>query len=360
MSLTLLEADNLRIVEHITLEPGPHLNVIAGPNGSGKTTLLEAIHLLALGRTFRSGRTAQLLRAGTDTLTVRGHWRTHAGEAVAIGIERTATGRRIRINGQTALTIGALAHVMPVQVIGPESRYRLTHSARYRRGMIDWGLFHVEPQFYPLWSRYERALQQRNAALRTAAGNANLDTWDAELAQTGEEILSRRADYARRWEPRITQYARLLLDTDGLTVTLERGWPAGLSLAQALREARSQDRERGHTAWGPHRSDLIVTLDEMPLRERGSQGQQALAVVALRLAQIDLYLRGAGRQCVLLLDDIAGELDAQRRQELLAALGSLGAQAFITATEASRIVTRAGQTRVFHVEQGRLTVSENA
>jgi recombinational DNA repair ATPase RecF len=63
---------------------------------------------------------------------------------------------------------------------------------------------------------------------------------------------------------------------------------------------------------------------------------------------------------VLLLDDIAGELDAQRRQELLAALGSLGAQAFITATEASRIVTRAGPTRVFHVEQGRLTVSENA
>jgi DNA replication and repair protein RecF len=360
MPLTLLEADNLRIVEHVTLEPGPHLNVIAGPNGSGKTTLLEAIHLLALGRTFRSGRTAQLLRTGTDTLTVRGCWRTHSGTAVTIGIERTTTGRRIRINGQTGLTIGALARAMPLQAIGPESRYLLTHSARYRRGMIDWGLFHVEPQFYALWSRYQRALQQRNAALRIAASNANLDSWDTELAQAGEEIVSRRADYARRWEPRITQYARALLGTEALAVTLERGWPAGPSLAQALREARSQDRERGHTAWGAHRSDLIVTLDEMTLRERGSHGQQTLAVVALRMAQIDLYLRGAGRQCVLLLDDIAGELDAQRRQELLAAMGSLGAQAFITASEASRVLTRAGQTRVFHVEQGRLAVSEGA
>ncbi|MFQ5755925.1 MAG: AAA family ATPase [Acidiferrobacterales bacterium] len=226
MPLTLLEADNLRIVEHATLEPGPHLNVIAGPNGSGKTTLLEAIHLLALGRTFRSGRMAQLVRTSADALTVRGCWHTLSGEAVTIGIERTTTARRIHINGQTALTIGALARVMPLQVTGPESCYLFTHSARYRRGMIDWGLFHVEPQFYPLWSRYQRALRQRNA--------------------------------------------------------------------------------------------------------------------------------------VLLLDDLAGELDAQRRQRLLAALGSLGAQAFITVTEASRMVTRAGQTRVFHVEQGRLRVSESA
>ncbi len=236
MPLAYLQAANVRILEHVELTPASGLNVIAGANGSGKTSVLEATYLLALGRTFRSGQGDQLLRAGTTTLM-----------------------------------------------------------ARYRRGVIDWGLFHVEPRFYALWSRCQRALQQRNAALRAGAKDKTRDSWDGELARSSEQVQALRVDYQRQWGADIRHYARALLTTDGLRVSLQRGWPAELSLREAVRASRARGRARGYTSCGPHRSDLVVTLEEVRLRERGSHGQQTLAVMALRLAQVALYLRGARR-----------------------------------------------------------------
>ncbi|GMQ89929.1 MAG: DNA replication/repair protein RecF [Gammaproteobacteria bacterium] len=360
MPLTYLQAANIRILEHVELTPASGLNVIAGANGSGKTSVLEAIHLLALGRTFRSGQGNQLLRAGTTTLMARGNWRTYSGEEVALGIERGAAGRRVHINGVQSATIGALARVMPIQALAPDSRYLFTHSARYRRGVIDWGLFHVEPHFYALWSRYQRALQQRNAALRAGANDTTLDSWDDELARSSEQVQALRADYQRQWARDISYYARALLATGELRVSLQQGWPAELSLREAFWASRGRDRARGYTSCGAHRSDLVATLEGAPLRERGSHGQQTLAVMALRLAQVALYLRGARRQCVLLLDDIVGELDGERRHKLMTSLRELGTQVFITTTDVSSIAADVEQTAVFHVEQGQLSAPAHA
>jgi DNA replication and repair protein RecF len=357
MPLTFLQATNVRILEDVELAPANGLNVIAGANGSGKTSVLEVIHLLALGRTFRTSPGEHLLRTGSTTLIARGSWRTGSGEQVALGIERSAGGRRVHINGVQTATIDALARVMPIQTLTPDSRYLLTHSARYRRAIIDWGLFHVEPRFYPLWSRCQRALQQRNAALRAGANDSALDSWDNELVCSSEQVQTLRAEYQRQWDPYIKHYASTLLANEELVVSLRDGWPSELPLHEALHTNRARDRARGYTCCGAHRSDLRVTLGGMALRGRGSHGQQTLAVLALRLAQVALYLRGAGRQCVLLLDDIVGELDAERRDRLMSSLHELGTQAFITTTDAGAVAAGAESKAVFHVEQGRLSAS---
>ena len=356
MSLTLLEVYNLRIVQHVALEPGPGLNVLVGPNGSGKTSLLEAMHMLGMGRSFRTGLAAYPVRRGETTLVVHGRWRTEQGEVVSLGVERGHDQRRIRVNGSTCTGASALARVLPLQAVLPDTRYLFMHSARFRRGVLDWGLFHVEPRFYELWTRYQRALRQRNATLRDGAALKSLDPWEQTLAETGEEMEGLRASYIQQWRQCMSDYAGLLLPNLSLSMCTQRGWPAGAGLADVLRQNRERDRTDGYTRMGSHRADLQVTLGDAPLRECASQGQQILAVLALRLAQVELFMRQTGRRCLLMLDDVLNQLDGERRRCLLARVAELGAQTFITTTDADgRELDMAAGQRVFHVEQGQVT-----
>lgn len=356
MSLTLLEVHNLRILQHATLEPSAGLNVLIGPNGSGKSSLLEAVHMLGMGRSFRTGLAAYPVRRGHESLTVHGRWRTEQGEEISLGVERGHDHRRIRVNGSTCAGASALARVLPLQAILPDTRYLFLHSAKFRRGVLDWGLFHVEPRFYELWTRYQRALRQRNASLRAGAALARLEPWEQTLADSGEEIERLRAAYMQQWRQCAGDYAALLLPHLGLSINSQRGWPAGITLADALRQNRERDRADGYTRAGAHRVDLQVMLGEAPLRECASQGQQILVVLAMRLAQLELFMRETGRRCLLMLDDVLNQLDGERRRRLLARVAELGAQTFITTTDAGASeLNGCGEQRVFHVEHGQVT-----
>jgi DNA replication and repair protein RecF len=359
MALTLLEVTNLRILKHALVHPGGGLNVLVGPNGSGKTSLLEGIHMLGMGRSFRAGPAAHPIRRGETSLNVRGCWRSEEGGQVLLGIERGPEVRRIRVNGSTCDNAGALAQVLPLQAVLPDTRYLFLHSARFRRGVFDWGLFHVEPGFYETWTRYQRALRQRNAALRTGRPLAILEPWEQTLAETGEYIEELRARYLEPWQTLAAQYSEILLPGMELRLQRRRGWSEAQSLADVLSRERERDRREGYTRAGIHRADLQLTLEAAPLRECASQGQQMLAVLALRLAQVELLMRTSGRRCLLMLDDVLNQLDRERREALLARIAQLGVQTFVTVTEIGAWeASHWPEPRVFHVEQGAISATK--
>lgn len=359
MALTLLEVSNLRIVKHALVHPGDGLNVIVGPNGSGKSSLLEGIHMLGMGRSFRPGPVGQPIRRGETSLNVRGCWCTEDGGQIALGVERGPEHRRIRVNGNTCDSAGSLAQVLPLQAVLPDTRYLFLHSARFRRGVLDWGLFHVERTFYEAWMRYQRALRQRNAALRAAQPLATLEPWEQTLAEAGEHIEGLRARYLEPWGMLAMQYSEILMSGMQLRLEWRRGWPEAQSLADTLSRDRERDCREGYTRAGIHRADLQVHLQGAPLRECASLGQQMLAVLALRLAQVELLMQTSGRRCLLMLDDVVNQLDRDRRASLLARVAQLGVQTFVTATEIGGLETTGSPNRrVFHVEQGRVFAEE--
>jgi DNA replication and repair protein RecF len=361
MSLTLLKVRNLRILQHTVLEPSAGLNLLVGPNGSGKSSVLEAVHMLGMGRSFRTGLAAYPVRHGKESLTVHGRWRTERGEEISLGLERGRDHRRIRVNGNTCVGASALAQVLPLQAVLPDTRYLFLHSAKFRRGVLDWGLFHVEPQFYGLWVSYQRALRQRNASLRAGAVATRLEPWEQTLADSGEQIEQLRTSYLGQWCPCASDYAALLLPHLPLTIRSHRGWPTDTALADTLRQDRERDRADGYTHAGIHRADLQVLLGDAPLRDCASQGQQILVVLAMRLAQLELFMRASGRRCLLMLDDVLNQLDGERRLRLLARVAELGAQTFITTTDAGSLeLNGTGERRVFHVEQGHVRICDQA
>src|SRR3990172_5235445 len=119
MSLVSLELHNVRLYEHILLEPNQHLNLISGANASGKTTLLEAIHLLGTGRSFRTAQTEQMKKSGSTGLSVTGKLHKQGGQTVRLGLVYSTEGRRANINGLTEKRLSNLALHLPLQVISP-------------------------------------------------------------------------------------------------------------------------------------------------------------------------------------------------------------------------------------------------
>lgn len=232
----------------------------------------------------------------------------------------------------------------------------LTASPQDRREFLDWGLFHVEPNFLELWRRYSRALSQRNAALRASRPDREVKLWDSELSDTAGSLARLREQHIRLLVPTLETVLNRMANfrVDGLSVVSDRGWPGQLEdLATVLERDLQKDRQIGHTRCGPHRYDWELRISERAARKFCSAGQQKILICALLLAQVERVAE-KGTTPVLLLDDLPAELDQAHRTLVLHQLRDYGAQVFASGTEAALLdlPDDGTTTRVFHVEQG--------
>lgn len=355
MSLSRLEINHVRNLQSVSLLPHPRLNILTGINGSGKTSVLEALHLLGLGRSFRSGRARRLVNDEESFCTVFAEF-TQGNQA---GIQRFANGEtNLRLDGRNQVTLAEMAQCLPLTLLDPESMDLLDAGSKPRRALLDWGVFHVEHRFFPMWQRYQRALKQRNSLLRSGSiGRLESAPWNKELSESALQLHQFRLDYLARWQPVWETKVKALLPDIELTLDYQPGWDTSQNLWELLAASWEKDQERGHTQLGAHRADLRVKRGTAAADEVLSRGQKKLLVCALRLSQVAL-LRSQGVECVLLVDDLASELDASARQRLIDDLLEDGAQVFITSIEASSIVplipTGDQGFKMFHVEHGTL------
>jgi DNA replication and repair protein RecF len=352
MGLARLVARDFRCFGAADLEFSPHANLIHGNNASGKTSLLEAIFFLGRGRSFRSARTESLVRHGTDGFLLSAQVLGPAGQ-LPIGVAKTAAGLEARIGGAPAKSLAQLAEVLPVQLFDAGAHELIEGGPRHRRQYLDWGVFHVEPGFLEIWRRYQRVLKQRNLALRQGGSDALVRSWEPELIQAGQLLHESRLSYLGRLEPVALDWASKLLVGPDLGLRYLPGWPEGQTLESALAASRGREREVGITQVGPHRADLRITWGGIPAAQRVSRGQQKVLAGALLLAQGAFVHEATRRQCVLLLDDVAAELDAGHLSRFMELVQASAAQAFVTAVEPSRF---AGwkDPWTFHVEQGEI------
>jgi DNA replication and repair protein RecF len=212
-------------------------------------------------------------------------------------------------------------------------------------------VFHVEPRYLRAWREYRRILGQRNALLRQTHRRAEEAVWDEALVRAGMEIHERRTEYVANLSPLIAALGARLLGRP-LFVDYRAGWRGGASLAEALRESESRDRDARYTQVGPHRADLEVSFTDALVRDAASRGQQKLVVAALILAQVAAFAKTAGYGGTLLVDDPSAELDADAVDRLRAELLSTNAQLVITGLSRGPQYASRADFRAFHVEQG--------
>ena len=367
MALAKLQITHVRNLQRVTLQELQGVNVFVGPNGSGKTSILESIHLLGMTRSFRAGSIKSLITHEKASCTVFGVTRPQcaqgsalaaAGPGLPVGVRRDRTGTaQIKVGGKAVRTLAALAEQLPLQVITADSFDLLTGPPGARRRFLDWGVFHVEQQFFDQWKRFQRCIKQRNNLLRRGkVPSQELLAWTRDLAVSGTAINLYRQNYFQALVPCFRDIMSGLAPSLGaLELRYLQGWDRQLTYAEALQQGLSSDMEQGYTHSGPQRADIRVLAGGHPAAETLSRGQQKLVVCGLKLAQGRLMSRSAGSRGVYLIDDLPSELDQAHGRLVCEHLAAMDAQVFVTSISRAEILSvwpEGKALTMFHVEQG--------
>ncbi len=356
-----------RNLEVQTLHLDAEFVVLIGRNASGKTSLLESIYTLLNGKSFRTSKTKNIVSHldDFDEFILRGVTQDYDGCCRVLALKKSVSDRYVaKIDNEPVSSIADIALVFPTQIVEPRSFNLLEGGAGSRRRLFDWLVFHVEHSFGDVWRRYAATLKQRNALLKQHRPDEMLiAVWDQQLAQLGERIHLLRAPIIDEvlkvfWLRASSLFGSDVIET--LKVTFLAGWPSTDSLAEVLNTCRKKDIHRRLTHFGAHRADLRFTYDGLPVQEGLSRGQQKLLVLALHLAQVEVLYRLTGKTVMLLLDDLAAELDEASMELFLGQLKALNASVVATGLDTSlyqRLIARldlSHKTRMFHVEHGKI------
>ena len=354
MHLNRVRIERLRNIKNIEIPSLAPLNIIHGANGSGKSSVIEAIHLLATGRSFR-------------TVNPKHYIQYHSADALIyaeskknrLGLHKLADNQStVRLNGES-VNQSEIARILPVQLINPENMDLLESGSKPRRQLLDWLMFHVEHEFHGLWLRYQRALKQRNALLKTASSATELLVWEQEMAVTGEHIHKIRERVLVEWNQFFNEIIEELLPSQSVSIDYISGFNIECGLLQALVDSRARDKERGHSLHGIHRADLRFKTEFGMADQTLSRGQKKLLIIALKLSQIKmLYAKGCAS--VVLLDDMTAELDTTAQARLIALLTALDSQIFMTTVDLNAVLLAlkkvAVQMTLFHLKDGAIVL----
>lgn len=354
MRVKTLTIHNLRNIESTQIEFDPVLSCFIGDNGAGKTSILESLVVLSKGRSFRTGQVASLIGPTQPHFQIVSKVESSDGKSHQLGMERGAQHWTARHNGEDVSQLSELTELLPYVLLEPSSYTLINGPPDGRRKYLDWGVFHVEHAYLPLWRRYSRALKQRNAALRQSDTKV-VNSIDPVFIDLGEKIHAARKTHfgvlANMLSDVMPVFNRVLA---GIHLQYSKGW-SGESFSDNVNASLQRDMERGATGPGPHRADLTLTLDGAAAKDRLSRGEQKSLTAALLMAQAKMIC-ASGDMPVLLLDDIASELDEAHLSKVLAAGKELGVQTWITGTEMPAAIAASGLNyTVFHVEQGQVS-----
>ncbi|MEX2536564.1 MAG: DNA replication and repair protein RecF [Trueperaceae bacterium] len=328
MVLRSLTQLNFRNLSTPKLEPCAGLTAIAGSNGAGKSNLLEACYLGLTGE-LPGGKIAENVRIGEEQGFV-GAQLDHDDGSSSIEVGLSPGRKSLRLDGQSVRVID-ISRISAAVLITPEDADLVHGSPSLRRAYLDSLLGRLSPRYSVVSRAFARVLEQRNAALRAGLGDADVDVWSERFVEFGQEIDGLRERAIKRvTELAAAAYQSIAGSGATLEVSLKRSWTG--SLGDALLSGRAEERSRGVTAVGPHRSDLGIELGGHSAQAYASRGEARTAALALRVAEFRLLEQRHEESPVLLLDDFSAELDTSRREFLLRLVRNAN-QALVTGTE---------------------------
>jgi DNA replication and repair protein RecF len=370
MSVHTLALTGFRSYEQLEVEFGDGPHVIVGRNAAGKTNLVESIVVLSAGRSHRSGVDTELVRWGGEfarasAVVVAGDRQEQLEVVIhARGAAASGARKRIRVNGINRRA-SALRPVLRTVLFAPEDMLLIVGSPSLRRNLLDGLVAQREPTAAAVMSTYARALTQRNSLLRRIreddASRDELSYWDSAICENGGQILDwRRQTLEALAEPIADAHHEIAPEESVLTLryasNTERHPEESheQALRRRLRETADKEVWNGATLVGPHRDDLTFESEGRELVAFASRGQQRTAILALKLAELDLLTGLDGRAPLLLLDDVFSELDPERRAHLVRRIGSLP-QAIVTTTTADDLdAALVAASTVWEVEPGQV------
>lgn len=341
-------------------------NCFVGKNGVGKTNVLDAIYLLSMCKSYFNLTDSQNIRHEEPFFVVQGKYSREEEELeVYCGVKRGQK-KTFKKNQKAYGRLSEHIGLLPLVMVSPEDVVLIDGGSEERRRLIDGIISQCDRAYLQRLIRYNKALVQRNVLLKSAAGRGleaeTVEVWDEQLAECGEAIVRSRRNFLQDFKALFQTYYDLLsLGREEVELIYRPSAGEG-ELRQRLQEQFERDRMLTYTTVGVHRDDLLLNLEQYPVKKIGSQGQKKTFLIALKLAQYVWLYRTGKVKPILLLDDIFDKLDADRVEQIIKIVGGdMFGQIFITDTNREHIdeILHSQQVgyKLFRVADGEILAS---
>lgn len=387
MFIRSIHLENFRNYGRLDLDVGPSVNIFYGNNAQGKTNLVEGIYVASSITSHRTSKDSDLIRFGSNEYKTSLDLIDDDGSNVSLtagyyneksSISRSGKAGRLLIRDNAPVDkISEYIGTCNIVIFAPEDLNIVKNAPSFRRKFLNTLISKISPSYFNLLTNYSRLLAQKNALLKSIKPNdktqfldEQLNFWDFSLADLSAEIILKRykyvkliSDIASKHHKSISggkenlsiEYSTIfgvvgalesfLTENSKYDEYMSKGLSEGdyarikgivsdLVLAK-LKSVRNYDIEKRISSVGIHRDDIVIKLDELPMKNFSSQGQQRTAALALKLAELEIIKMFVSSTPILILDDVFSELDKSRRFSLVSAMK--GAQIFITCTDKNMI-----------------------
>ncbi|MBE3138531.1 MAG: DNA replication/repair protein RecF [Actinobacteria bacterium] len=352
MYLNNLELINFRNYKSVKLNFKNSTILIVGDNGQGKTNLLESIHYISSGKSHRTSDQDELINWDSDYAILR----ASLSSKQLIEIElRKKNNIKIRIDGVYYRRKSDFASIIPSVIFSPDDLRLIKAGPSNRRDFLDDILEKLQNKYAAQRLHYQKILNQRNSLLKSmisgeqANGNSTMEAWDENLVHYGSEIIEKRCNLLASIREKFVKYMNYFFpgiqadifyifswdrSIQGASINLDN--PINLQTGTIkdifnikLKQGFKKDLLLKTTLVGPHRDDLLITINGKDIRSFGSQGQQRIAAICFKFGELEVLREMLNKNPILLLDDVLSELDPERKKLLVNIIGD-SSQTFIT------------------------------
>lgn len=359
MQIRDLKLVNFRNYSQIYLKFNRHLNIIIGNNGMGKTNLVEAIYVLALTKSFRTNVDNLLIKQDSNNTLIKASIENIVSDTYLLSISNE--GKKVKINDSKIKRLSDYISKINVILFSPNDLRIIKDTPSIRRKMLNIEISQLNNLYLKYLQEYNQIIKQRNSYLKVMAINGNaskdyLDILTNNLIDIGLKINNQRKAYIDMINSNVTSFYLKITGLDHLKIEyisdfndLNRE-----SLKKLYDKSLERDISFGKTHLGIHHDDINFLLKENNLKDYGSEGQQKNAIIALKLAEIDIFYQNKKTYPILILDDLFSELDQEKINNLIMLLNNK-IQTFITTTELTKVdQTLLENCKVFHILEDKI------
>jgi len=365
MILNSIDLINFRLHRNTKLEFSDKLNYIVGGNGQGKTTILEAIYYLCTTKSLNLSSDSEAVTFDEQFFEIFGKFRDLTDNRVSIRYQTDQNKKFIYVDDKQIYRASAVIGKFPVVTLIQSDHYITLGAPAERRKFVDSVISQASETYLKILIDYNKTLRQRSSLLSQIKETNNknlfpqLNAWTDTLVSVGTEIIKHRIEFVERFKEYLKiSYNKVMLGKEEPSIQYD--YMNGKDkktiedkFRDSLNEVRDAELRRATNLVGPHREDFRFFINNMELKKYGSQGQHKTFQIALRYGQF-FYLKDAlGKTPIFLMDDIFGELDANRVNRISAFLKEIG-QAFITLTDFSNFshITKSDNDLLVKIENG--------
>lgn len=354
MHIRKLDLTQFKNHEQSSWSFSPNINCFVGKNGIGKTNILEAIHYLALAKSFSGTLDKHNIQFEQSFFMIQAEIQKEDSFDTLSVMVQTGKKKRLKKNDYEFPKITEFIGYLPLVLISPYDRDLISEGASSRRKYIDMILSQVDKNYLNALVKYNKLLQQRNSLLKYFASNHvfnpdQLEVYDAQMIAFAMEIAEKRQSYIGQVRVFFQEKYQQLAQNPSEQVDIRYESQVKEDFEKEFRKNILKDRLLQHTSMGIHRDDIILSINGGLVKRFGSQGQQKSLLIALKLAQYD-YLKNTHKvDPVLLLDDVFDKLDDHRVQALIDLVNQdYFGQIFITDTHKDRMEHLLGHLKIEH------------